>query len=134
MKRAITVVAGIVWQNDTYLAARRPDDAPFGGFWEFPGGKIEPDETPEHALVREFQEEMDITPTDCTFWQTVTHDYAELSVTLHFFHITRFEGTVFAKEGHTVQWVTPSEALSLTFLEADIPVVQQLEREAFPHW
>lgn len=130
MKRAITVVAGIVWQEDTYLAARRPDDAPFGGFWEFPGGKIEPDETSEQALVREFQEEMDITPTEYRFWQTVTHDYEELSVTLLFFHITRFEGTLHAKEGHAVRWVTPKNALSLNFLEADIPIVQQLEHES----
>ena len=126
MKRAITVVAGIVWKDKVYLAARRPENAPFGGFWEFPGGKIEPEETPEQALVREFQEELDITPREWSFWKTVTHEYEKLSVTLLFFHITRFDGTIAPQEGHTVQWVTPEEACTLNFLEADIPIVQQL--------
>ncbi|MCT4534718.1 (deoxy)nucleoside triphosphate pyrophosphohydrolase [Halodesulfovibrio sp.] len=126
MKKSITVVAGIVWDGDRYLAARRPKDAPFGGFWEFPGGKIEPDETPEEALVREFQEELDITPTKWSYWQTVTHEYEELVVTLLFFHITAFTGTLVPQEGHTVQWVMPEEACNLGFLEADIPIVQAL--------
>lgn len=126
MKKAITVVAGIVWDNDHYLAARRPDNAPFGGFWEFPGGKIEPEETPDAALLREFQEELDITPTKWEYWQTVTHEYEELIVTLLFFHITSFTGTIAPQEGHTVQWVSPEEACKLTFLEADIPIVQAL--------
>ena len=126
MKKAITVVAGIVWDGERYLAARRPANAPFGGFWEFPGGKIEPEETPEAALVREFQEELDITPTRWKYWQTVTHEYEELIVTLLFFHITEFEGTLIPQEGHTVQWVMPHEACNLDFLKADIPIVQAL--------
>lgn len=126
MKRSITVVAGIVWNDDTFLAARRPEDAPFGGYWEFPGGKIEPDEKPEEALVREFQEEMDITPSCWSFWKTVNHEYEELSVTLLFFHVFGFEGTVVPKEGHEVRWVKPQDATELPFLEADVPIVELL--------
>jgi len=130
MKKSITVVAGIVWESGRYLAARRPDNAPFGGFWEFPGGKIEPEESPEDALVREFQEELAVTPTQLTYWQTITHEYEELIVTLLFFHITAFNGTLNPQEGHTLQWVTPQEANELDFLEADVPIVKQLIEEA----
>ncbi|UZP67023.1 (deoxy)nucleoside triphosphate pyrophosphohydrolase [Desulfovibrio mangrovi] len=122
----ITVVAGIVWNQGRFLAAKRPEDKPFAGFWEFPGGKIESGETPDHALVREFVEEMNITPTAWEYWREVQHEYPDLTVTLHFFHITDYDGTVHPLEGHEIGWFTHAEAMAMPFLEADIAIVDDL--------
>ncbi len=121
------VVAGIVWKDGRFLAARRPEGKRFAGFWEFPGGKIETDESPEAALVREFREEMAITPREWSFWQHVRHEYCELTVNLYFYHITVFDGAVVPLEGHEVGWFTHDEAMRMPFLEADIAIVDALK-------
>lgn len=122
----IHVVAGIVWKNGKYLAARRPEGFPRAGLWEFPGGKIEHGETQEEALVREFIEEMNIRPTKFSFWQTVHHEYPEFKVTLYFFHITAYEGILAPQEGHDIQWLSHAEAVDMPFLAADMPLISQL--------
>jgi len=126
VKVVLVSAVALLDKDNRVLLAQRPEGKSMAGLWEFPGGKIEPGETPEAALVREFQEELDITPTEWKYWQTLTHEYEELIVTLLFFHITAFEGTLIPQEGHTVQWVMPHEACELDFLKADIPIVQAL--------
>lgn len=130
--RRIAVVAGILWDGERFLAVERPEGKPQAGFWEFPGGKIEPGEAPADALARELREELDVTPVDAMFWRTVRHDYPHLSVELHFFHVTRFTGTVTALEGHRFAWLTWEEAMRLPFLEADLPLVADLRDGPVP--
>lgn len=126
--RRIEVAAGIIWRDGLFLAAQRPSDKIQSGWWEFPGGKLEPDEDAETALIRELQEELGITVTHCRFWQCVEHCYAErgFSVHLHFFHVTGFTGEPLPSEGQTVRWVTPTEACELGFLPADEGILQAL--------
>ena len=118
---SIVVAGGIIWQDDHLLAALRPQGKPMAGYWEFPGGKLEPGETAEQALCRELREELGISVRACRLWQIVEHDYAErdLHVQLHFFHVTAFDGTPCARERQELRWVTPSQARDLPFLPAD---------------
>ena len=74
---SIVVAGGIIWQDDHLLAALRPQGKPMAGYWEFPGGKLEPGETAEQALCRELREELGISVRACRLWQIVEHDYAE---------------------------------------------------------
>ena len=127
----IQVVAGIVWKDGKYLAALRPEGFPRAGFWEFPGGKIEQGESQEEALIREFQEEMSIRPTKYSFWQTITHEYSDMTVALYFYHITAFEGTIIPQEGYTTRWLSYDDATALPFLEADRPLLEELKTSPF---
>lgn len=122
----ISVVAGILWRAGRFLAVQRPEGKLHAGFWEFPGGKVEPGESLEAALVREFEEELGLTPLKYSFWREKRHTYPELTVHLHFFQITEAAGAPLALEGHRVAWVAPAEARELPFLEADASIVAAL--------
>ncbi|MFI3272864.1 MAG: (deoxy)nucleoside triphosphate pyrophosphohydrolase [Pseudomonadota bacterium] len=148
------VVAGILWRGHEFLAAQRPEGKAHAGYWEFPGGKVEAGESLEEALVRELQEELDVTPLTMKAWQVVRHVYndsaslkeeekkveekqkgatalksAPFAVEVHFYHVTAFEGDVVAKEGHGLAWMTRDMAVTYPFLEADRPLVATLPLE-----
>ena len=125
----IDVVGGILWRGSRFLAAQRPAGSHQAGFWEFPGGKVEPGETRKQALARELAEELAITVdvTDMEFWTSLDFDYPTRSVRLHFFHIHNFSGDPVANEGQLLRWVTPEEACTLPFLEADRALLPQLK-------
>ena len=123
---AVAVVAAVIWQGDRYLGVRRPADKPMAGAYEFPGGKIEPGETPEAALARELGEELGITPTTFAFFREKAHAYDHLSVRLYFFHVHAYVGEPQALEGQDMEWLTPQQALTRPFLEADRDIVAAL--------
>ncbi|MDD4649321.1 MAG: (deoxy)nucleoside triphosphate pyrophosphohydrolase [Desulfoplanes sp.] len=128
-QKYIPVVAGIAIREGKILVARRPDDALFGGYWEFPGGKVEGDETLENALIRELDEELLIRPTRFRLWQEKRKKYEQgFYVWLYFFLITGFEGSPVPREGQTLAWLTPEQAGEKKFLEADIEIVHSLAR------
>jgi len=126
----IHVVAGIIWQGGRYLAVQRPPGKRHAGFWEFPGGKVEPGESTADALVRELHEELGITLTQFQYWCEKIHEYPDLTVRLSFFHICDFNGVPSSLEGQGLRWLTPVEALELPFLEADRGIVQKLAAKA----
>jgi len=132
LRAPVVVVAGILWREGRVLAVQRPEGKPQAGFWEFPGGKVEEGEALEDALVREFEEELGLTPRAFAFWRSERHSYPELTVQLHFFQITEADGTLSALEGHHFAWVLPAEARSLPFLEADAAIVAALDSKESP--
>ena len=117
------------------LLAQRPEDKPMAGLWEFPGGKIEPDETPETALIRELNEELGInTAATCLAPLSFTsHSYAA-SDTREAFHLLlllyvcrRWQGQPQAIEGGTLKWVRPQQLRDYPMPEADISLIATLQ-------
>jgi 8-oxo-dGTP diphosphatase len=133
----LTVVAGILWQNGRYLAVERPAGKILAGYWEFPGGKAHPGESLENALIRELQEELDVTPQNFSFWREKSVVSAGRPLTLHFFHVHAFTGTPTPKENQNMRWTGPDEMNPDLFLEADRDIVLALRQGALPpapHW
>ncbi|MGE4539135.1 MAG: (deoxy)nucleoside triphosphate pyrophosphohydrolase [Desulfovibrio sp.] len=122
----VTVVAAIIWKDGRYLGVKRPEGKPMAGEYEFPGGKVEPDESIRAALMRELSEELDITPTAIAFFKEKEHAYLHIAVHLHFFHVRAYEGEIKPLEGQEMEWLTPQEGASRPFLEADREIVEQL--------
>ena len=126
--RIIEVVAAVIVHKGKILVCSRPKNSALGMYWEFPGGKIEPGETPRAALVREIREELAcrITPGQC-FWR-IEHTYPDKSVRVTFFFAEPAEAD-FApvpQDGQEMRWAEAEELASIPFLPADTPVAEAL--------
>jgi 8-oxo-dGTP diphosphatase len=123
----IDVAAAIVRQPDgRVLLAERPQGKPWAGYWEFPGGKIEPGEQPLAALARELHEELGIELDVATPWITFEYAYPEKSVRLHFFRVHRWHGTPYGREGQRLAWEQPDAPTVSPLLPANARVLQAL--------
>jgi 8-oxo-dGTP diphosphatase len=131
-RTTLEVVAGIIWREGKYLAVERPEGARMAGWWEFPGGKIDPGETGGQAIVRELEEELGITPVVFEFWRDLVHHYDDFSVHLHFYHIRDYLGEATPLENQRMVWVDPAQSPVLDFLPADAPVVEALHAVGGP--
>ena len=111
--KLVEVAAGVLQRPDgSYLLAQRPRDKIWAGYWEFPGGKIEPGETTYHALVRELREELGITVTTAYPWLTRVYTYPHATVRLNFFRVTAWSGELHPHEGQQFAWqLSPSLTL-----------------------
>jgi 8-oxo-dGTP diphosphatase len=130
----IKVAAAVVWRDGRVLMTRRPPGGPLGLRWEFPGGKLEPGEKVEQALVRELREELGVGSVPRGTLAVETHEYAQgLVVELHFVRC-ELESLDFTPnpEAHEVRWDRPSEVDPAEVLEADrgfLAVLVKAERE-----
>lgn len=111
------------------LISRRRTEQVLGGYWELPGGKVEPNETPTQAVVRELKEEVGINALPCVQLPIVEHTYDYAHVRLHPFICKHLDGTASAIEVDTIRWVTPSELSNYRFPKATLPVL-----DAFQDW
>jgi 8-oxo-dGTP diphosphatase len=121
------VVAGLLVRNGVVLICQRRPDQPMALQWEFPGGKIEPGESPEQALVRELQEELGIRATIGSRVTHIRHNYRHGgAVDLQFFAIPSFEGELENKIFHQFKWVKLEELPEYEFLAADRGLIRDL--------
>ena len=124
-KKMIEVVAAVLRDGDKVFATQRG----YGDYkdkWEFPGGKIEPGETPEEAIVREIKEELDVDITVDSFLCTVEYDYPEFHLTLQCFLCSILDGTLTLIEHEAAKWLGPDELWSVDWLPADVKVVKDV--------
>ena len=126
MKR-VEVVAGILRDGDRILATQR-GYGDFQGRWEFPGGKIEPGESPEEALKRELREELAVEVSVGEPLATVEHDYPAFHLSMRCFFCALREGTVTLREHRDARWLDAASLRSVDWLPADVAVVEALER------
>jgi len=110
------------------LLAERVADGPFNGLWEFPGGKIRPDETPQDALRRELFEELGITVVNSQPFMRLLHDYEDRSVDLEFFLVDNWRGDPAGLEGQQLRWVDIERLDAAELLPADAPLVAALQK------
>lgn len=125
----VQVAVGIVQRTDGhFLLTSRPNGKPYAGYWEFPGGKIETDETIEQALRRELHEELGIYIGAIHYWRSSTVDYPHALVSLHFCKVFDYTGTLRMRENQSHSW----EKLPVRchpILPGTVPVLQWLEEE-----
>lgn len=130
MKR-IHIVAGIIFNQDKsqIFITKRPDNLHKGGFWEFPGGKVEAGESIEQAMARELDEEIGVEVTQQTPFQHLEYDYPEKSLTFDFILVTDFNHQPYGREGQQGEWVNISDLAHYTFPEANVPVLERVLKE-----
>jgi 8-oxo-dGTP diphosphatase len=129
--KIVEVAAAILQRPDgTFLLAQRPPDKIWAGYWEFPGGKIEPGETPYHALVRELREELGIEVQTAYPWLTRVYAYPHATVRLHFFRVTAWSGELHPHEGQQFSWQYVQEVSVAPVLPANGPILRSLSLPA----
>jgi len=119
----VSVAAAIISNGSKVLIAKRPTNKFLGGYWEFPGGKIEFGETPEACLRRELNEELEISVHINHFLTEQIYDYDDFTVCLKVFLCTLDKGEMTLNDHDEIKWVEKHELLSYNLAPADIPLV-----------
>jgi 8-oxo-dGTP diphosphatase len=128
MSEAIHVaVAVIVNDNNKVCISLRHENLHQGGLWEFPGGKLEPNETVEQALAREIKEEIDLEVQQSRNLITIWHDYPDRCVCLHVRKVSSYQGVASSAEGQAVKWVDITELNEYDFPAANLPIIKALQ-------
>ena len=124
-KIVLVAACALVDVDGRVLVARRPEGKPMAGLWEFPGGKVEPGETPEAALIRELHEELGIgTWASCLAPLTfASHGYDDFHLLMPLFACRKWEGIPHAREGQVLKWVRPRDLRDYPMPPADIPLI-----------
>ena len=121
------VVAALIRDQDKFMICQRPAHKARGFLWEFVGGKVEPGETKQQALIRECQEELAITLDVGDVFMDVPHEYPALTVHLPLFHATIREGVPQKLEHNDIRWITVGEIDQYEFCPADETILERLK-------
>ena len=131
MTKRLHVVAAVIENTDgKILIAKRPQHVHQGGLWEFPGGKVEADETANSALQRELSEELNIQITDSQPLIQINHNYPDKSVFLDVYHVTTFSGKAVGNEGQEIKWIKKNKLSDFEFPAANKPIIDATQ---LPH-
>lgn len=122
------VVAALIWQDGKFMICQRPAHKARGLLWEFVGGKTEPGESMEAALIRECREELDITVSVGEIFTQVIHEYPDILIRLTLFHCAIAEGTPKLLEHVDLKWIFPSEIPNFDFCPADEDILKLIQK------
>lgn len=125
--KTIRVVAAVI-KNEQKIFATARGYGEFKGLWEFPGGKIEPNEDPKSALIREIKEELDIDITVGDFIDTIEYDYPSFHLSMDCFFAYINNGDIVLKEASDAKWLTKESLYSVQWLPADISILPLIEK------
>lgn len=130
MKR-VHIVAGVIFNADKsqIFITKRPADRHKGGYWEFPGGKVEAGEDAHDAMSRELFEEIGISVVEQITYQQLEYDYPDKSLKFDFILVTEFEHEPYGKEGQEGKWVAVADLPQYTFPEANVPILERVVKE-----
>lgn len=128
MKTVTEVVAALIWENGKFMICQRPAHKARGLLWEFVGGKVEPGETKEQALIRECREELAVEVKVGEVFMDVVHDYPDLLVHLTLFHATT-QDIPQKLEHNDIRYITPQEIPQYDFCPADEEILKKIIQE-----
>lgn len=123
----IEVVAALIRDHDNFMICQRPAQKARALLWEFVGGKVEPGETKEQALIRECQEELAVTLSVGDVFMDVVHEYPDITVHLTLFNATIAEGVPQKLAHNDIKWITPSEIPNYDFCQADEEILEMIK-------
>ena len=123
----VEVVAGLIWRGNRFMICQRPENKARALLWEFVGGKIEPNESGEDALVRECKEELDIVVKPLDVFCDVVHVYPDITVHLTLYNAEILAGEPKLIEHNDLKWITPDEIDSYEFCPADVEILEKIK-------
>lgn len=128
IKLVLVAACALIDTDGRVLLAQRPEGKSMAGLWEFPGGKVEPGETPENTLIRELHEELGLTVNEACLAPLTfaSHGYEDFHLLMPLFVCRRWEGMPLAREGQTLKWVRPVRLRDYPMPAADEPLIPHL--------
>ena len=124
------VVAALIWDQDKFMICQRPAHKARGLLWEFVGGKTEPGESLEEALVRECREELDITVSVGDIFTQVVHEYPDILIRLTLFNCIIAQGKPRLLEHNDLKWITPAQIPQFDFCPADKDILALIRQRS----
>ena len=121
------VVAALIWNQDRFLACQRPAHKARGLLWEFVGGKVEPFESREEALIRECKEELGVTVCPKEIFMELTHTYPDITIHLILYNAVITEGSIQLFEHNDAKWISPQEIDQYAFCPADKDILVRIK-------
>lgn len=122
------VVAALIWNDGHFMVCQRPAEKARGMLWEFVGGKVEPGETKEEALIRECREELGVSVLVEDLFMDVVHEYPDMTVHLSVFRSRISEGVPQKLEHNDIRWIRPDEIDQFNFCPADVDILNEIKR------
>ena len=123
------VVAALIWDKNRFMICQRPAHKARGSLWEFVGGKVEPGESKEEALIRECRAELGVTVDVGEIFMEVTHQYPDITVHLTLFSASIREGVPQKLEHQDIRWITAEEIGKFSFCPADTEILEKLKNQ-----
>jgi 8-oxo-dGTP diphosphatase len=127
-KVVLVAACALIDADGRVLIAQRPAGKPMAGLWEFPGGKVDPGERPEDALIRELQEELGIMVNEACLAPLTfaSHSYTEFHLLMPLYVCRRWQGVITPREGQKLAWVRPNRLKEYPMPPADVPLISHL--------
>lgn len=123
------VVAALIWDGGKFMICQRPAHKARGLLWEFVGGKVEPNETREQALIRECREELAVELAVGDVFMEVIHAYPDITVQLILYHASIASGVPQKLEHVDIQWITPAQIPDFDFCPADTEILERIQQQ-----